>query len=122
MATLLSDPYPNTIRRKLLFIITILYIIFTILRPHEYLELFKDVAIMPTLMITGLLLFPFYRDNRKGSIQNKLILYFLFAMTISLMFSGWVGGILVVIAKFIPNRREFIVSTVENGGRMCKGL
>ena len=97
-----ASSHDATARRSVLYIITILYIIFVILRPHEYLEILQGMSIMPTLMIAGLLTFPFVRQRQSGFIQNKPVIVFVVIMSISLALSGWIGGIFITVAQFLP--------------------
>ncbi len=109
-------------RRNFLVNISLLYIMFTVVRPHEYIPELMDIPFMPVLMIAGILMFPFARHDRSKVIQNKLIIMFILFMFVSITLSGWLGGVEEIIKKFLPIvlLYFFIVDAFDSSEKLSK--
>lgn len=92
-----------------MFVLMLVYLILTIVRPQDYMPALVGVPLMPVVMISAALLWLLSRDKHLAAPQYLLVPMFLLAMIASMLMTGWVGGALLVLQVFGPIVIAFVL-------------
>jgi len=98
------------------FILTILYIVVTIISPEQFGKQWASYhALMYLAGITALASLPTLSDYEywKSSIQTYLLLGFIAAISVSQLANGWLGGVLESWRLFLPSAAVFFFIVVN---------
>ena len=84
------------------FIFFLIYVIFLLIRPHEWgLEAQESIVVRLSLMICMAAFLSFNKNKNLNAPQFTLMLLLSSAVTISLIFTGWIGGAIELGIAFI---------------------
>ena len=81
----------------LLAYLTVLYI-----RPHEFVPGFIGLPILPVLLVSAFVFWLFRQPKRFEASQFWLVPVLMVAMSLSVVFTGWIGGGINVLSDFAP--------------------
>ncbi len=81
----------------LLAYLTVLYI-----RPHEFVPGFIGLPILPVLLVSAFVFWLFRQPKRFEASQFWLVPVLMVAMSLSVVFTGWIGGGINVLSEFAP--------------------
>lgn len=96
----------------------LLYVIFTIIRPQDYLPAFAHLPVMPVTLIVAFGLWLASSNRTRGTPQFLLLPAFLLAIMASKTVSGWAGGAVLQAEIFGPTVVTFLVlATGVSGSR-----
>jgi O-antigen ligase len=91
------------------FILMLVYVVFVIIRPQEYMAALAEISIMPLLLVGAFGLWLLHRGKPFWAPQFALILAFLLAIALSMVASGWSGGAVDRLNVFGPEVIAFLV-------------
>lgn len=92
-----------------MFVLMLLYLVMTIVRPQDYMPAFTGIPVMPVVMILAAVIWLASSKKHLAEPQYLLLPAFLMAMVASLIMTGWVGGGLVVLERFGPFVIAFVL-------------
>ena len=94
-----------------MFLLILLYIVLTLVRPQDYPELVDAFAfpLMPSLLALALLAWLFSPNKRLDAPQYPLLATFLLAMMLSVAANGWWGGAVDQFTRFAPVVIAFVL-------------
>ncbi len=81
----------------LLAYLTVLYI-----RPHEFVPGFMGLPILPVLLVSAFVFWLIRQPKRFEAPQFWLVPVLMVAMSLSVVFTGWIGGGINVLSDFAP--------------------
>lgn len=94
------------------FILLLIYIVFVIIRPQEYLKSLEDVPILLYLIVVTMGVW-FLTVKKDFSIPQPILVTGFFAsVIISIMLSGWMGGGWLAFQQFFPVWILFIMMSM----------
>lgn len=92
-----------------MFLLILLYLVFTIIRPQDYMAAMSGVEAMPVILGSAFLVWVFSSNKSFAEPQYPLLVMFLLAMMMSQVTNGWAGGAWEELKTFGPFVIAFIV-------------
>ncbi len=109
-------------RGNIIFTFVYIYSAFVLIRPHEYIKSLMGYPILPVLLICGAVLWIMIGRKAFFISQQKLIILFLFILSLSPVLKGSPGEILNVFAKFFPTVILYflIIASLQTSSKITK--
>ena len=95
--------------RKLLFIITIVYTVFLITRPHEFIPGLASVPLLQPMVLAAFAVWLMMPNKGLDLPQFRILPILLVFVWLSLGFAGWWGGIVPAVEKLLPPMLLFVI-------------
>jgi putative inorganic carbon (HCO3(-)) transporter len=95
--------------RKLLFIVTVVYTVFLITRPHEFVPGLLDVPLLQPLVLAAFAIWLAMPNKGLDLPQFRTLPILLVFVWLSLGFAGWWGGIVPALEKLLPPMLLFVI-------------
>lgn len=92
-----------------MFLLILLYVALTIVRPQDYLPALADVPLLSVVLVLAFASWLASSAKTFAAPQFTLLPAFLLAMMASLVFSGWAGGAIEQLGQFGPTVAAFFV-------------
>ena len=87
----------------MMFLFVLTYLMLVLLRPQDYPQFAGlGVPILPLAMVSATAIWAFSREKRFNAPQYGLLLGFFLVICISLAATGWIGGVQLAFAAFLP--------------------
>lgn len=97
--------------RRLLFIVTALYTVLVITRPHEFMPALANSPLLQVTILCAFCIWLFTSDKGTELPQFRALPYFLVFVWLSLGSAGWWGGIVDALERMLPAILLFVVIT-----------
>ncbi|HMH69533.1 MAG TPA: O-antigen polymerase, partial [Pinirhizobacter sp.] len=91
-----------------MFVLILLYVVLTIIRPQDYMPGLVGVPLLPAVLVLAFGLFIAGKKNLSAP-QFLLLPVFLLVLMISEVTNGWMGGTVDQLGKFGPTVIAFFV-------------
>jgi hypothetical protein len=96
--------------RRLLLVLTAVYTVLLITRPHEFLPSLTESSLLQIILLCGFAVWLFVPDKGIELAQFQAIPFFLFFVWLSLgIGGGWWGGIVPALEKLVPPILLFVI-------------
>jgi putative inorganic carbon (hco3(-)) transporter len=95
--------------RKLLFIVTVVYTIFLITRPHEFIPGLAEVPLLQPMVLGAFAIWLAMPNKGLDLPQFRTLPILLVFVWLSLGFAGWWGGIVPAVEKLLPPMLLFVI-------------
>ncbi|OOG50982.1 O-antigen ligase family protein [Rhodanobacter sp. C01] len=92
-----------------MFLLSLLYLVLTIIRPQDYLPGLVGVPVLPVVLVLAFLAWLMSTAKTFAAPQFLILPVFLVVLMISQVVNGWSGGALDELAKFGPTVIAFFV-------------
>ncbi len=92
-----------------MFLLILLYLVLTIIRPQDYLPGLENVPLLPAVLGLAFASWMFSRDRTFAAPQFVLLPAFLVVLMLSQATNGWVGGMLDELSRFGPAVAAFFI-------------
>ncbi|GAB2555265.1 O-antigen ligase family protein [Rhodanobacter koreensis] len=92
-----------------MFLLSLLYLVLTIIRPQDYLPGLTGVPVLPVVLVLAFLVWLGSAGKTFAAPQFLILPVFLLVLMVSQVVNGWTGGALDELAKFGPTVVAFFV-------------
>lgn len=92
-----------------MFLLSLLYLILTIIRPQDYMPGLTGVPVLPVVLVLAFLVWLGSAAKTFAAPQFLILPVFLLVLMVSQVVNGWSGGALDELAKFGPTVVAFFV-------------
>ncbi|WP_449429515.1 O-antigen ligase family protein [Rhodanobacter umsongensis] len=92
-----------------MFLLSLLYLVLTIIRPQDYLPGLVGVPVLPVVLVLAFLAWLVSAAKTFAAPQFLILPVFLLVLMVSQVVNGWSGGALDELAKFGPTVVAFFV-------------
>ena len=92
-----------------MFILSLIYLVLTIIRPQDYMPALAGVPVLPVVLVLAFLCWLGSNAKTFAAPQFVILPVFLLVLMVSLVFNGWSGGALEQLTNFGPIVIAFFV-------------